>query len=746
MSSGKVISKDGPSVVEKAQNLLLEAWVKSCLEPVDESDRRRRAVEQLNLTCKQWIRYVLVTECGLPASEDYGGRIFTTGSFRHNVHSSGSDIDVVLIAPTRVTRQHFFSSLVERLQDLRGVTDLTCAEEAIVPLISFKFEGVDIDLALVAIRSENVPDNINMLDDRVHIGLDEFAVRSVNGVRDAELLINSVPNTLVFRQALRFVKHWAKRRGIYGAKLGFTSGIGFAIMVARVCQCYPNLNSAGLVCRFFRFYRNWFVPNPTAARPNNPIFITDSLTPETVIPGVPRSWNARTHAGDAQAVYPIITPAYPYQNSCYSVSRTTLATICEELDIAHETIQKHLEAEAHDAPAIAKAQHAKLEESGRSDVGGLGVANLKAGTVSDNIPEYAKEEYPFGVWSRVLESYNPFASASYFLHVAVSATAWQDYDRWVDFVEAKLRYLWTEASFNRGCAFECYPQVKIRVVTRRYEEPSQAEALSRLKAAAKAAAARRAAIGGSGSMQHASGATGANVDLGALSPLGAPNPAASPDPRGSVNALAPPGSPGPRNSTAVLTAAGAPGSAIKSPSQKPQLAPSAQQQPQQQPAAPTTFTCHFYFPLKMDNTMKDGKGQPLKAPDLPAIVRAWYTVVRSNKEMTTNTVLPTVSVVRVKDLPSWLPGVPKEEEAAVAPKAADAAQPEAAPATDPVKRTLDMTSGASPQRAAPPQPAPGGPQQQAPAAAVKPPVATPAPPVAANSTAAEADELLGLDF
>jgi poly(A) polymerase len=725
----RIISEDGPSEVERLHNATLEAWVKATLEPIDESESRRRAVEQISAVCKAWIRYTMITDFNLPSSEDYGGRIFTTGSYRHNVHSSGSDIDMVLIAPRRITRQHFFSTLVEQLRNQRGVTDLIFAEEAIVPIISFKFEGVDIDLSFVAIQSDNVPDTINMLDDRIHIGLDDIAVKSVNGVRDAQLLIDSVPNTQVFRQALRFIKHWGKRRGIYGAKLGHTSGIGWAIMVAKVCQCYPNLNGAGLILRFFRFYRSWVRKDPTASNPNNPIFLSKSLTPDTVIPGIPKSWNAKTNARDAQAMYPIITPAYPYQNSCYSVSRTTLDTICDEFARAHDILMKHMEAESQHAPLLAKAADAQLKR--QQQIANTSTPTKAPAGMADlgipGLPDYA-EQYPYGVWSRVMEPVDLFGTYTYFLHVAVSATDFKEYDTWVDFVESKIRFLWTEGPRNRGACFECYPQVRIRVVTRRFEEPAQVEILAKLKAAAKTAAARRAAIGGSGSMQNVNVVSNATVELGALSPMATTAQlGASPDPRLSA------GSPAGNKYGAV---------------------PASAQQLQEK--LPSLFTCHFYFGISMDSG-KDAQGRPVpaaRAPNLPEIIKAFHGICAD--KMSAGTKLPVVDIVRQSALPAWLPGLPKPVTDTTNPGegAGPASNGSSRPITPPPNVRPTPTAVASGAAAA----ALKRPRDDAAATTANPvKPSQPTPIAAAHSTpghngaaasavATDADELLGLDF
>jgi len=50
------------------------------------------------------------------------------------------------------------------------------------------------------------------------------------------------------------IRFWAKQKGIYSGLLGYLGGIQYAIMVAKICQMYPNLECGKLVEKFFRIY------------------------------------------------------------------------------------------------------------------------------------------------------------------------------------------------------------------------------------------------------------------------------------------------------------------------------------------------------------------------------------------------------------------------------------------------------------------------------------------------------------
>merc|ERR1719456_256016 len=115
-----------------------------------------------------------------------------------------------------VTRESFFHQLVPKLRDHPDIKDLTPVPDAYVPIIKMKLQGVDIDLLFARLPLPRIPEDLESLnDDNLLRNLDDKTVRSLNGCRVADHILSLVPDAERFRDTLRLVKLWAKRRGIY---------------------------------------------------------------------------------------------------------------------------------------------------------------------------------------------------------------------------------------------------------------------------------------------------------------------------------------------------------------------------------------------------------------------------------------------------------------------------------------------------------------------------------------------------
>lgn len=60
-----------------------------------------------------------------------------------------------------------------------------------------------------------------------------------------------------YRITLKALKLWSKNKGVYSQIYGYLGGAGFSIMLAKICQLYPNYSPLQLLDRFFFIYSNW---------------------------------------------------------------------------------------------------------------------------------------------------------------------------------------------------------------------------------------------------------------------------------------------------------------------------------------------------------------------------------------------------------------------------------------------------------------------------------------------------------
>lgn len=106
--------------------------------------------------------------------------------------------------------------------------------------------------------------------------------------------------------------------GIYSNSLGYFGGVSWAMLVARTCQLYPNAVAATLVHKFFLVFSRWKWPQPVLLK-----------QPDNVNLGF-TVWDPRINTQDRYHLMPIITPAYPQQNSTFNVSSSTSKVIQNE--------------------------------------------------------------------------------------------------------------------------------------------------------------------------------------------------------------------------------------------------------------------------------------------------------------------------------------------------------------------------------------------------------------------------------
>lgn len=167
--------------------------------------------------------------------------------------------------------------------------------------------------------------------------------------------------------------------GVYSNSLGYFGGVSWAMLVARTCQLYPNAAAATLVHKFFLVFSRWKWPQPVLLK-----------QPDNVNLGFP-VWDPRINVQDRYHLMPIITPAYPQQNSTFNVSASTSKVMMNEFKEGMEITDEIM----------------------------LGNAN----------------------WDKLFQPPNFFLKYRHFIVLLVSSATADDHLEWCGLIESKIRIL-----------------------------------------------------------------------------------------------------------------------------------------------------------------------------------------------------------------------------------------------------------------------------------------------------------------
>ncbi|XP_038679921.1 nuclear poly(A) polymerase 1-like isoform X2 [Tripterygium wilfordii] len=393
------ISLGGPTEYDLIKTCELEKYLQDAglYESREEAVSREEVLGRLDQIVKNWVK-VISRAKGLNEQlvHEANAKIFTSGSYRLGVHGPGADIDTLCVGPRHATRdEDFFGELYRMLSEMPEVTELHPVPDAYVPVMKFKLNGISIDLLYAKLSLWVVPEDLDISQDSILQSTDEQTVRSLNGCRVTDQILRLVPNIHNFRTTLRCMRLWAKLRGVYSNVAGFLGGINWALLVARICQLYPNAVPNMLVSRFFRVYNQWRWPNPVMLCP-----IEEGSLGLQI-------WDPRRNPKDRFHLMPIITPAYPCMNSSYNVSSNTLRIMKEEFRRGYE---------------ICEAMEANKAE-----------------------------------WDTLFEPYSFFDAYKNFLQIDICAENADDLRKWKGWVASRLRQLTLKIEKYTGNMLQCHP-------------------------------------------------------------------------------------------------------------------------------------------------------------------------------------------------------------------------------------------------------------------------------------------------
>ncbi|KHJ95747.1 Poly(A) polymerase central domain protein [Oesophagostomum dentatum] len=355
---------------------------------------RMEVLRKLNSLVKTWVRKVSESKLPPEMCENVGGKLFTFGSYRLGVHTRGADIDTLCVAPRHVDRQDFFGSFYDMLKEDENVTDLHAVEDAFVPVIKLKYAGIELDILFARLALKEIPDDQTLNDDMLLKNLDDKSIRSLNGCRVADEILRLVPYPDSFALCLRAVKLWAKNHGIYSNVLGFLGGVTWAILVARTCQLYPNASPSKLLLKFFLVFVTWEWPLPVVLKDMDSANRPDIGNLQELV------WDPRIRGSDRFHLMPILTPAFPEQNSTFNVTNSTRSIMINEMKEGLEIMKDIYE--------------------GRAE------------------------------WSKLFEEVNFFTRYKHFISLTCAAKNEEDHLIFCGFVESKIRHLIGALERNQG--------------------------------------------------------------------------------------------------------------------------------------------------------------------------------------------------------------------------------------------------------------------------------------------------------
>lgn len=299
------------------------------VETEEAKPHKTKMLKSISDALNRWIK-VLGYEVGLTQEQIAitQGALFVAGSYRLGLHDPDSDIDVVCAVPYHVSHHDFFAGFSSVLSRMSQVTQLVTVPNASVPLISLSYQSIKLDLLFAQLPLLSVGADLDIHSDHILAGVSSASVKSLNAPRVSTMILALVPNRQVFRRVSRAVRAWARRRGIYSSKLGYLSGINWALLTAFVCQLFPGQSASYVFVHFFYVLSEWEWPKPIML--NIPYDAKLGL----------ECWSFQVR--DRTHVMPIITPAYPQMNSSAQVTASTLSVIKEELRLARNLLEREL--------------------------------------------------------------------------------------------------------------------------------------------------------------------------------------------------------------------------------------------------------------------------------------------------------------------------------------------------------------------------------------------------------------------
>ncbi|KAL6065166.1 Endonuclease [Balamuthia mandrillaris] len=293
-------------------------------------NRRREALEKLELVCKKMLAPFAQEEAENDREKTCYGSLFALGSYRLGVHSANSDVDVLCVGPPSalLSVETFFEQLAARLKVMQGAKVLSFAFDALVPIMRAVIYDIKLDILYCSYPSNITPGPPEQVKESQLRFFDKSSIRCLHGPRDTMVLLNSLSEQQlpIFRRVLRAVKLWAKARGLLSNSMCFLGSFSWSVMVAWACVHYPVgnlLSDQTLLDFFFATFSGWDWSKSHVS------LVTTNYERES-----------------ENELMTILTPSAPVKNSARNITQSTFKILRNELQRAHKcTAKLHAESE-----------------------------------------------------------------------------------------------------------------------------------------------------------------------------------------------------------------------------------------------------------------------------------------------------------------------------------------------------------------------------------------------------------------
>ncbi|KAL4506870.1 hypothetical protein ABPG72_001291 [Tetrahymena utriculariae] len=331
---GYILSQEYPQEQDYQESSYIKQMIDKYFYHPEKEKLKEQIIMKIQEIVNQWMVNININERKIPEQVAHMqlARVLPFGSYFLGVSSVDGDVDLVCIAPNFVDRfKHFNGQLYDMISNMEGVEYHNNVIDAKVPIMQFEIQGVPIDISFAQLDVETLPDDIDKQIPDTHLTMmDERDKLSINGYRCNQAIIRYVTehsedkqqSKQRFQESLKVIKIWARNNGIYENRLGYLGGISWALLLAKICQMFPNLEVNGIIEQFFLQYSSWKWP-----------------TMEVLLGPFSQPEERQKNQKFEMSIY---TPAYPEYNSTERVKKINLEIIDYKIKEANRIIQEEI--------------------------------------------------------------------------------------------------------------------------------------------------------------------------------------------------------------------------------------------------------------------------------------------------------------------------------------------------------------------------------------------------------------------